>query len=134
MEKSDGSRKITKCQKTNILPLRWIGNICGEISSSSLVKVWDLYEDDNLGYRYKFHSKVFKYLKKQGTHLQYSVFIVAADSHQINLIMKGLEDIINDKHDDVRAYKIPAKNWHVTIGASMLPDGTLLGSGSTLSS
>lgn len=79
-------------------------------------------------------SKVFRYLKKQGTHLQYSVFIVAANSHQIKLIMQGLEDIINAKHDDVRAYKIPAKNWHVTIGASILPDGTLLGSGSTLSS
>jgi len=65
MAKSDGYlNKITKHQKTNILPLRWIGNICGEISSSSLVKVWDLYEDDNLGYRYKFHSKIWKYLNK----------------------------------------------------------------------
>ena len=55
---------ITKHQKTNILPLRWIGNICGEISSNSLVKAWDLDEDDNLGYRFKFHCKVWKYLDK----------------------------------------------------------------------
>ena len=56
--------KITKHQMTRILPLRWIGNLCGEIASNSLTKVWNLYEDDSLGYRYKFHSKVWKYLDK----------------------------------------------------------------------
>ena len=64
MAKSDGFGKITKHQKTSILPLRWIGNICGEISSSSLVKAWDLDEEENYGYRYKIHCKVFKYLDK----------------------------------------------------------------------
>ena len=75
MEKSDGFlNKITKHQKTKILPLRWIGNICGEISSSSLVKAWDLDEEENYGYRYKIHCKVFKYLDKPyrlwGTYYQ----------------------------------------------------------------
>jgi hypothetical protein len=65
MAKSDGSlNKITKHQKTRILPLRWIGNICGEFASSSLVKVLDLDEDGDFGYRFKFHSKVWKYLDK----------------------------------------------------------------------
>ena len=62
---SDGYlSKITKHQMTRILPLRWIGNLCGEISSNSLTKAWQLDEDDSHGYRYKIHCKVWDYLNK----------------------------------------------------------------------
>lgn len=65
MENSDGYLKnITKVQKTRILPLRWIGNLCGEIASNSLVKAFDLQDQDNFGYRFKFHCKVWKYVDK----------------------------------------------------------------------
>ena len=65
MENSDGFLKnITKVQKTRILPLRWIGNLCGEVASSSLVKAFDLQDQDNFGYRFKFHCKVWKYVDK----------------------------------------------------------------------
>jgi hypothetical protein len=65
MEKSDGYlRKITKHQRTRILPLRWIGNICGEIAGNSVVKAFDLQDQENFGYRFKFHSKVWYYLNK----------------------------------------------------------------------
>ena len=65
MERSDGFLKnITKVQKTRILPLRWIGNLCGEIASNSLVKAFDLQDQDNFGYRFKFHAKVWKYVDK----------------------------------------------------------------------
>jgi hypothetical protein len=65
MENSDGFLKnITKVQKTRILPLRWIGNLCGEIASNSLVKAFDLQDQDNFGYRFKFHAKVWKYVDK----------------------------------------------------------------------
>jgi hypothetical protein len=65
MENSDGFLKnITKVQKTRILPLRWIGNLCGEIASNSLVKAFDLQDQDNFGYRFKFHCKVWKYVDK----------------------------------------------------------------------
>lgn len=65
MAKSDGYLKnITKVQKTKILPLRWIGNLCGEIASNSLVKAFDLQDQDNFGYRFKFHAKVWKYVDK----------------------------------------------------------------------
>ena len=63
MAKSDGSRKITKYQRTNILPLRWIGNICGEIAANSLHKAFNL-QGHIEGYRFKFHCKVWKYLNK----------------------------------------------------------------------
>ena len=65
MENSDGFLKnITKVQKTRILPLRWIGNLCGEVASNSLVKAFDLQDQDNFGYRFKFHAKVWKYVDK----------------------------------------------------------------------
>ena len=38
MAKSDGYlKKITKHQRTKILPLRWIGNLCGDIAGNSVV-------------------------------------------------------------------------------------------------
>jgi hypothetical protein len=64
MAKSDGFHKITKIEKTKILPLRWIGNLCGEVASTSLVRAFDLDEDGDFGYRFKFHCKVWKYLDK----------------------------------------------------------------------
>lgn len=68
MADSDGFlNKITKYQRTKILPLRWIGNGCSYIATRSLVKAFNLQEDNNLGYRFKFHSKVWKYFNKPYT-------------------------------------------------------------------
>jgi hypothetical protein len=55
---------MIKHQKTNILPLRWIGNICGEFAGNHLVKAFALDENHNLGLRFKYHSKMWKYLNK----------------------------------------------------------------------
>ena len=59
-----GGLKFNKMEKTRILPLRWIGNACNYISTESLVKAFDLQEQDNFGYRAKFHALVWKYLDK----------------------------------------------------------------------
>jgi hypothetical protein len=65
MAKSDGSlNKITKHQKTRILPLRWIGNLCGEYAGNHLVKCFDYDEDGKHGFAYKYHAKMWKYLDK----------------------------------------------------------------------
>jgi hypothetical protein len=65
MAKSDGFlSKITKHQRTRILPLRWIGNACNYRSTESLVKSVRLQEQGNFGYRFKFHCLVWKYLDK----------------------------------------------------------------------
>jgi hypothetical protein len=57
---------MLKHQKTNILPLRWIGNLCGEYAGNHLVKAIDLDEelDSNLGFRYKYHAKMWVLLNK----------------------------------------------------------------------
>ena len=65
MDDSDGFLKMSqKINKTKILPLRWFANACSGIAIRSLVKAFDLDEDGNYGYRFKFHSKVWKYLNK----------------------------------------------------------------------
>jgi hypothetical protein len=65
MENSDGFLKMSrKINRTKILPLRWIGNICGDIAGNSVVKAFDLQDQENFGYRFKFHSKVWYYLNK----------------------------------------------------------------------
>jgi len=69
MERKCGYLKmnhLTKIQKTKILPLRWIGNFCGEYAGNHLVKAIDLDEelDSNLGFRYKYHAKMWVILNK----------------------------------------------------------------------
>jgi hypothetical protein len=68
MEDSDGFLKHSKkFNKTKILPLRWIGNGCSHIATNSLVKAFDLQDNNDFGYRFKFHSKVWNYLNKPYT-------------------------------------------------------------------
>jgi hypothetical protein len=55
---------MKKVQKTNILPLRWIGNICGEFAGNHIVKAIDLDEDDKLGLKFKYHAKMWTILNK----------------------------------------------------------------------
>jgi hypothetical protein len=54
----------TKIQRTKIWPLRIIGNFLGGYASNHLVKSLDLDEDNNLGLRFKYHAKMWKYLNK----------------------------------------------------------------------
>jgi hypothetical protein len=54
----------TKTQKTKIIPLRWIGNIFGEFAGNHLVKCVNMDEDDQYGWRYKYHTKMWKILNK----------------------------------------------------------------------
>jgi len=67
MEELDGFlRQSKKVQRTRVLPLRWIGNFCGEFAGNHLVRAIDLDEslDSNLGFRYKYHAFMWKYLNK----------------------------------------------------------------------
>ena len=60
MDDSDGFLRMSqKIQRTKILPLRWLGNACSDVATRSLLKAFDLDEQENYGYRFKFHSKVW---------------------------------------------------------------------------
>jgi hypothetical protein len=65
MAKSDGFLQHSeRVDQTKILPLRWFATLCNYIATRSLVKAFDLDEQENFGYRFKFHCKVWKYLNK----------------------------------------------------------------------
>jgi hypothetical protein len=57
----------TKIQNTKILPLRWIGNICGLFAGNHIFKALILEEKDDIGLRHKYHGLMWKYLNKPYT-------------------------------------------------------------------
>ena len=66
-------------------------------------------------------AQVFKYLKKKGIPIQYSVFSVSASPAQMATLMAGITSLINSKQDDVRAYRLPMDGWRSTLGEDILP-------------
>ena len=100
MENSDGflSRSQT-IQKTRILPLRWIGNFLGEYAGNHLVKAIDLDEDDNLGFKFKYHAKMWKYLNKPyewwGTY-----YTIDMDAWKIDLETQELLSRLGSDYDE----------------------------------
>jgi hypothetical protein len=65
MENSDGFLRMSqKINRTNILPLRWLGNFLGGYAGNHLVKCFDYDEDGKNGFAYKYHAKMWKYLNK----------------------------------------------------------------------
>lgn len=88
-----------KVEKTKIIPLRWFGNLCGEVASNSLVKAFDLQEDDNLRYRFKFHSKVWHYLNKPYTWWG-TYYIVDIEAWKIDPEIQDLLGRLGSDYDE----------------------------------
>lgn len=68
---------LTTIQKTKIVPLRWIGNFLGEYAGNHLVKAFNYDENDDLGFKFKYHAKMWKVLNKPyewwGTYYQLDI-------------------------------------------------------------
>ena len=65
MENSDGFlRNSKKIQKTRIIPLRWIGNICGGFAGNHIVKAAYMDENVDFTWRYAYHAKMYKVFNK----------------------------------------------------------------------
>jgi CRISPR-associated protein Cas2 len=80
------------------------------------IVTYDIREPRRLG-------RVHRYLKKKGLPIQYSVFLVPASDLEMNSLVGGLKKLIDDRCDDVRAYKLPERSDHVMLGHSLLPEG-----------
>lgn len=74
-------------------------------------------------------ARVFKYLKKQGVPMQYSVFLVEASAMKMANLISQIAQLVNASADDVRAYRLPENIWQATLGASILPDDFMPGGG-----
>ena len=88
----------TKIERTRILPLRWIGNISGEFAGNHIVKCVNMDEDQELGWRYKYHAKMWKILDKPyqwwGTYYTIDMDAWKKDLDQIKIDMsdEGWDD------------------------------------------
>ncbi|MDP2369198.1 CRISPR-associated endonuclease Cas2 [Rhodoferax sp.] len=71
-------------------------------------------------------ARVFKFLKKQGVPVQYSVFQVDASAAKTGNLMVQMAKLIDADADDVRAYRLPENTWKTTLGAGILPEGVLV--------
>lgn len=67
--------------------------------------------------------RVHRYLKAHGIAVQYSVFVVRADRRRLDGLLAGLAARIHPRQDDVRAYRLPARDWFQSLGRPTLPDG-----------
>ena len=64
-----------KIERTNILPLRWLANyICEPIANFFILKIWDLSEQNKIGFRYKLYCFIWDITwpiySKYGTYYQ----------------------------------------------------------------
>ena len=66
-------------------------------------------------------SRVFRFLKKHGVPVQYSVFLVDASGAKMGRLLQDMAQLVDPRADDVRAYGLPASPQYDTIGRSMLP-------------
>jgi hypothetical protein len=65
MENSDGFLSNSKTiQRTRIVPLRWIGNLCGEIANTHLIEVMHMLDHDDTGFVCRYHSIVWRIFNK----------------------------------------------------------------------
>ena len=82
-----------KHERTRILPLRWIGNISGEFAGNHLVKCINMDEDEEYGWSYKYHAKMYKILNKPyeiwGTYYMIDMAAWEKDLDQMKLDMSG---------------------------------------------
>lgn len=91
-----------------------------QTTSARYLVTYDIADPRRLG-------RLFRFLKKQGLPVQYSVFLVEASANQMSMLMVKIAKMIHPDADDVRAYRLPENGWQVTLGASILPDDVLPG-------
>jgi hypothetical protein len=100
MDDSDGFLKFSnKIHKTKILPLRWIGNLCSEIAGNSIVKAFDLQDQENFGCRFKFHSKVWHYFNKPYTWWG-TYYVIDTDAWKIDPDTQDLLGRLGSDYDE----------------------------------
>lgn len=69
-------------------------------------------------------ARVYRYWKRRGVAVQYSVFLVPATHLEIKQWLEEVRDILNEKKDDVRAYLIPDRCRMTSLGRQSLPEGS----------
>ena len=78
--------------------------------------------------------RVHRFLKQRAVPVQYSVFVAQVSANDIRRIRDGLQQIVDERVDDVRIYQLPVEPNVSTLGGRLVGAGVLLLTGSALSS
>lgn len=70
-------------------------------------------------------QRCFRVLSGYAHPLQNSVFFFNDERDIFQQCWKEIEEIIDAKEDDVRAYELPAQARYYSLGEGSLPDGVL---------
>lgn len=70
-------------------------------------------------------QRVHRSVRQCAEPLQRSVFRMTATRRQVEGLMGKIEDLIDPKSDDVRAYPLAANGRHLIYGPPCLPEGVL---------
>jgi CRISPR-associated protein Cas2 len=70
--------------------------------------------------------RVHRYLKSVAMDLQYSVFAGKLSERQLVRVLEELNERIDPRYDDVRAYPLPERCHAVALGRQHLPEGVYL--------
>lgn len=83
---------------------------------SDTIICYDITDPKRLG-------RLFRYLKKCAIPLQYSVFLFTGDDRQLARCLEKAVRLIDEKHDDLRAYPLPKRGFKARLGKAALPAG-----------
>lgn len=72
-------------------------------------------------------GQVHRFLRARALALQYSVFLAPCDESGLAGIVAGLRARVDERHDDVRIYRLPERCQPRTLGRQVLPPGLFLG-------
>ena len=89
-----------------------------QLYSTRWLVCYDIRDPKRLG-------KIFRLLKKHGTPMQYSVFLLETSAAGIRKILLKMTAIMDTRSDDIRVYGLPNQPQFDTIGESMLPLGVM---------
>jgi CRISPR-associated protein Cas2 len=67
--------------------------------------------------------RLHRYLKAWAIPVQYSVFTAVLRQAQVDMLVAGIEEIIDESADDVRIYPLPRQPEVTAIGQTCLPEG-----------
>jgi CRISPR-associated protein Cas2 len=69
-------------------------------------------------------SRVYRFMRARGLHLQYSVFYCRLTWQELLSLKSGLRDIVDESEDDVRIYPLPGDPKVSVLGlGARIPEG-----------
>jgi len=71
-------------------------------------------------------GRIFRYCKRRGLHVQYSIFLLRLTEHELRRVEADLKRLIDRRMDDVRIYPVPSSPQWVQLGRSPLPESVFL--------